>query len=128
ATTLLDVGLGAVSADLAVVLAGSGKGLVKLFQQVNEPEVGGRLEGVVVLQECEGHAGDRHPLAASSVVHLGDVLGDGVAIKKCGDGNGFLGFLVDHDGHADAAIGVAAAAQGAPVLVGAMNQIGPIRE
>ena len=120
--------LGAVSADLAVVFAGRAEGLVELLQQIGELEVLRRLEGIVVLQQRERHAGDRHPLAAGSVVHLRDVFRDGVAVEERGDGNGFLGFLVDHHGHADAAIRVAAAAQCAPVLVRPVNQVGPIGE
>ena len=40
----------------------------------------------------------------------------------------FLGFLIDHDGHADAAVRVAAAAQLSPIGIGAMRQVGPIGE
>ncbi len=87
-----------------------------------------RLEGIVVLQQCQCHAGNRHPLAARRIVHLRNVFRDGVAIQERRDRNRFLGFLVDHDGHADAAVGVAAAAQRSPVLVGPVNQVGPIRE
>ena len=88
----------------------------------------GDLNGIVVLQQRQRHAGDRHPLAARRVVHLRDVFRDGVAVEERGDRNCFLGFLVDHDGHADAAIRVAAAAQRAPILVGPVNQVGPVGE
>src|SRR5271165_5321171 len=128
ATATLDVGLGTITAHLAVVFAGSAEGLVELLQQIGEAEVCRRLERVVVLQQRKRHAGDGEPLAAGRVVHLGDVLGDGVAVEERGDGNGFLGFLIDHDGHADAAVGVAATAQRAPILVGTVNQVGPIGE
>src|SRR5271166_2505197 len=128
AAAALDVGLGTITAHLAVVLAGCAEGLVELLQQIGEAEVCRRLERVVVLEQSERHACDGEPLAAGRVVHLGDVFGDGVAVEERGDGNSFLGFLIDHDSHADAAVRVAAAAQRAPVFVRPVNQVGPVGE
>ena len=66
------------------------------------------------------------PRAASLM--LGDVLGQLVGIEERGDRNGFLGFLVDHQRHADAAVRVAAAGELAPVAVGSVDQVGPVGE
>src|SRR6185436_14227142 len=40
----------------------------------------------------------------------------------------FLGFLVDHHGHSDAAVGVASAAQLSPISRGSVNQVGEVGE
>ena len=53
------------------------------------------------------------PRAAS--LTLRDVLGELIGVQERGDRNGLLRFLVDHDGHADAAVRVAAAGQVAPI-------------
>ena len=45
----------------------------------------------------------------------GDVLGELLGLEELGDRHRFLGFLVDHDRHADAAVRVAAAGQLAPI-------------
>ncbi len=50
------------------------------------------------------------------------------ALTERGEGHRFLGFLIHHHGHADAAIRVAAAAQLAPSGLGAVDQIAPIGE
>ena len=112
---LLDVLHGAVALDAAVVLAGGVEGLVHLLQHVGDLEVGGRLERIVVAQQREAEADDREPLAAGCVVYLGQILGNLVHVEEGGDGSGFLGFLVDHQRHADAAVGVASAGELAPL-------------
>ncbi len=73
-------------------------------------------------------ADDGQELAAGGVVDLGDVLGEAVGVEERGDRNGFLGFLVDHQRHADAAVGVASAGELAPIVVGPVNEIGPVGE
>ncbi len=69
-------------------------------------------------------------LAASRIVDLGNVLGQLIALQERGHRDRFLGFLVDHDGHAGTAIRMAAAAQLAPIVVGVVDvhQVGPIGE
>ena len=125
---LLDVFHGAVALDAAVVLAGGVEGLVHLLHHVGDLEVGGRLEGIVVAQQRQPEADDREPLAAGGVVDLGQILGDLVHVEEGGDRRGFLGFLVDHQRHADAAVGMAAAAELAPLGGGPVNEVGPVRE
>ena len=125
---LLDVLHGAVALDAAVVLAGGVEGLVHLLHHVGDLEVGGRLERIVVAQQREAEADDREPLAAGRVVDLGEILGHLVHVEEGGDGRGFLGFLVDHEGHADAAVGVASAGELAPLGGRPVHEIGPVRE
>ena len=76
----------------------------------------------------KAEADHRKPLAAGGVVDLGEVLGHLVHVEEGGDGRGFLGFLVDHQRHADAAVGVASAGELAPLGGGPVNQVGPVRE
>ena len=68
---LLDVVHGAVAGDLAVVAAGGAEALVELLQQVDDLEVRGRLEGIVVAQQRKRHADDGEELAAGRVVDAG---------------------------------------------------------
>ncbi len=112
----------------AVVFAGGVEGLVHLLHHVGDFEVGGRLEGIVVAQQGEAESDDREPLAAGGVVDLGEILGHLVHVEEGGDGSGFLGFLVDHQGHADAAVGVASAGELAPLGAGSVDEVGPVRE
>ena len=125
---LLDVFHGAVALDAAVVLAGGVEGLVHLLEHVGDLEVRGRLERIVVAQQSKTEADDRKPFAAGGVVDLGEILGDLVHVEEGRDGCGFLGFLVDHHGHADAAVGMAAAGELAPLGAGSVNHVGPVRE
>ncbi len=62
------------------------------------------------------------------VVDLGNVLGQTISIQERGDGNGFLGFLVDHQRHADAAVRVASAGELTPIRVRSVHQIAEIGE
>ena len=73
-------------------------------------------------------AKNREELAASGIVDLGQILGDLPHVEEGGDGSGLLGFLVDHDGHADAAVGMASAGELAPLGGGPVHEIGPVRE
>src|SRR6185436_20347721 len=66
-TTLLDVVLTTIAADLAVVLASQTKRLIKLLEELVKRELRWRLVRVVVLQKREPHHDVRHPLAARSV-------------------------------------------------------------
>ena len=91
-------------------------------------EMRGRLEGIVIASQRKRHAENRQQLAAGGVVDVGDVPGQSIGIDERGEGNRFLGFLIHHHGHADAAIRVAAAAQLAPGGLGAVAQIAPIGE
>ena len=124
---LFDVGHGAVGGDLAVVAAGGAEALVELRQQVDDLEVGRRLGGIVVAEQRESDADDGEELAAGGVVDLGNVLGEAIGVEERGDGNGFLGFLVDHQRHADAAVGVASAGELAPVAVRVRGRDRPSR-
>ena len=110
------------------MLAGGVEGLVDLLQHVGDLEVRGRLERIVVAQQREAEADDREPLAAGGVVDLGESLATLVHVQEGGDGRGFLGFLVDHQRHADAAVGVASAGELAPVGCRSVNQVGPVGE
>ena len=127
-TALLDVGHGAVAGHLAVVAAGGAEALVKLLEQVEQAEVRGSVEGLIVPEESQRNAHHRPELAAGRVVHLGDVLGEAVGVQESGNGPGFLGLFVDHQRHADAAVGVAAAGELAPVGVRSVDEVGPVGE
>ena len=87
-----------------------------------------RLERVVVAQQRQRHAGNRQPLAARGVVDDRDVLRELIGLEERGDRRRFLGFLVDHHRHADAAVRVAAAGQLAPVAIRPVHQVGPVGE
>src|SRR6202042_1538902 len=91
-------------------------------------EGGGCGLGLVVAEKREGDADDGEPLAAGGVVDAGDVLGETVCIDERGDRYSFLGLLVDHEGHRDAAVRVAAAGELAPVAVGSVDEVGPVGE
>jgi len=128
AAALLDVFHGAVSGHLAVVAAGGAEALVELLQQVDDLEVRGSVRGVVVAQKRERDADDGEELAAGGVVDAGDVLGELHGVEERGDGNGFLGLLVDHQRHADAAVRVASAGELAPLVVRSVYEVGPVGE
>src|SRR6266481_4101846 len=128
---LLDVFNRAITGDAAVLgisLLGCAKGLVKLPQQVNQLEVLGRLERIIIARQGQGHAKHREETSTACVVHLGHVFGDAVTIQERRNGDGFFRFLIDHHSHAYAAIRVASAAELSPIRTGTMNQIGPVRE
>ena len=74
-----------------------------------------RLERVVVLHQRQRHAEHRQSAAARGVVDVTQVLGELIGVQERRDRHGLLRFLVDHDGHADAAVGVAAAGEVAPL-------------
>ena len=126
---LLDVGHRAVARDLAVVLARRAERLVELLQQVRQLEVRRRLERVVVLHAARAPCPttDRNlPRAASLTFAMS--LASCSAVEERRDRHGFLRFLVDHHGHADAAVRVAAAGQLAPVGRRAVHEVGPVAE
>ncbi len=118
----------AVGGDLAVVAVGGAEALIELLKQREDAEVRGSVLRLVVADERERRTDDREHLAARGVVHLGDVLGETVGVEERGDGNGFLGLLVDHQRHADAAVGVATAGELAPVVLRSVNEVGPVGE
>jgi len=124
----LDVFHGAVALDAAVVFAGGVEGLVHLLHHVSDFEVGGRLEGIVVAHQREAETDGGEPLAAGRVVDLGKIFGDCAHVEEGGYGSGFLGFLIDHERHADAAVGMATAGELTPLGAGSVNEIGPVRE
>ena len=66
------------------------------------------------------------PRAAS--LTLREVLGQLVGVEERGDRHRFLGFLVDHHRHADAAVRMAAAGQVAPLRARPVHEIGPVGE
>ena len=69
-----------------------------------------RFEGIVIAGQGQGHAENGKEPAPRGVIDAGDILGQLAGVDEGGEGHGFLGFFVDHDGHADAAIRMAAAA------------------
>src|SRR6185312_11326474 len=111
-----------------VVAAGSAEALIELLKQREDAEVRGSILRLVVANERERRADDSQDLAARCVVDLGDVLGETVGVEEGGDGDCFLGLLVDHQRHADAAVGVATAGELTPVVLGSVNEIGPVGE
>ena len=66
-------------------------------------------------------------LRAASLM-LRDVLGQLVGVQERRHRAIFLGLLIAHDGHADAAVGMAAAGELAPLGVRPVDQIGEIGE
>ena len=125
---LLDVVHGAVALDAAVVLAGGVEGLVHLLHHVGDLEVGRRHEWIVVAQQREAEAEDREKLAARGVVYLGQNFRNLAHVQEGRNRRSFLGFLVDHHGHADAAVRVASTAELAPLGGRPVYQIRPIGE
>ena len=77
---------------------------------------------------AESYADHGEELTAGRVVDLGYVLGQPIGVQKGGDRNGFLGFLVDHQRHADAAVRMTAAGELTPIGVGPVHQVSPIGE
>src|SRR6202034_3143498 len=88
----------------------------------------GRDERIVVAHEGKGEAEDGQELSACGIVDLGQILGYLTHVEEGGDGSAFLGFLVDHHSHADAAVGMASAGELSPLGGGSVNEIGPVRE
>ena len=125
---LLDVRHRAVAGHLAVVLAGGAERLVELLHQVGDAEVRRRLERVVVAHQRQRHPGHRQEPAARGVVDLRHVLGELIGLEERGHRHRFLGFLVDHHRHADAAVRVAAAGELAPLAVGPVDDVRPVGE
>ena len=92
----VNVGLGAVAFDGAVVLAGGAEGLIHLLDHVSDLEVGGCLEGIVVADQRQDEADRGEELAAGCVVDLGEVLGYLTDFEEGRNWRCFLGLLVDH--------------------------------
>ena len=114
--------------DLAVVAAGGAEAFIELGQQREDAEVGGSVLGLVVADERESSANHREVLTAGCVVDAGDVLRETISVEERRYRNSFLGFLIDHQRHADAAVRVAAAGELAPVVVRSVDEIGPVGE
>ena len=128
---LLDVvnrALARYAAVLCVGFLGGAKCLIELTQQIDELEVLGRLERIVITGKRQRHAEDREEPSAGSVVYLRHVLRDAIAVQECRNRDRFFGFLIDHHCHANAAVRVASAAQLSPICAGTMDQIGPVRK
>ena len=116
-----------VLADLAVVLTGRAERLVELLHQVDELEVRRCVERVVVAHQCQRHAHDREEASAAGVVDRRHILRELLGVEERRDRHGFLGLLVDHDRHADAAVRVTAAGEVAPLRVGSVDAYPPSR-
>ncbi len=125
---LMDVRAGAIGGNLAVVPPRRAERLVELLHQVRQLEVCRGLEGIVVLHQCQGHPRHREDAAARGVVHPCEIARQLVRFQEGGDRHGLLRFLVDHDGHADAAVRMTAAGQVAPLGRRAVHEIGPVGE
>ena len=87
-----------------------------------------RVERVVVAHQREGHAEHREEASASRVADRRDVLGELLGLEELGDRHRFLGFLVDHDRHADAAVRMASAGELTELFLGAVRHVGPVGE
>src|SRR6202795_1374512 len=92
----------------AAVLGGGllrqGPGLVEFLEKVVEFQTFGAFEGLVILQEGHGHHEVREILAASRVGNVRDVFGELHGVQEARNRRPFLGFFVDHQSRADAAI------------------------
>ena len=88
----------------------------------------GDCERVVVAHQRQRHADDRQLLAARGIVDPRNVFSQAFRVQERRYRHGFFGFFVDHHGHADAAIRMAAAAQLTPVRFRSMDQVREIRE
>ena len=117
-----------VALHAAVILARRAKRLVHLLHHVADLEVRRRLHRIVVAHQSEADANHRQELSASRIVDLGHVARQTVSVEEGGDGNSFLGFLVDHQRHADAAVRVASAGELAPLVVRPVNIVRPVRK
>src|SRR5579872_504306 len=89
-----------------------------------------RLIGIIVLHQAQRHAKTGEELPTTPIVDLSDVFRQLIAVKKRGDGNSLFRLLVDHHGHAGAAIRMASAGELTPVVVSVvgMHQVSPIGE
>ncbi len=88
----------------------------------------GRLERVVVADERERHAEDRQEASTAGIADRRNVLRELFGLQERRHRHGFLGFLVDHDRHADAAVRVASAGQLSEFLLGAVRHVRPVGE
>src|SRR5260370_10444422 len=125
--TLNGVFVSALRRTLPVLVAsalGEGPGLVELPEEIPELKTLGTFERLVALEESHGHHEVGEVLAASGVGDSSDVLGKLLSIKEARNGSPFLGFLVDHDGCAHAAVGVATARERTPLRCVALDHVG----
>src|SRR5882762_6618049 len=119
--------IGALRRSLAVLAGGTlgqRPGLIELLEEVPKLQAFGPLERVIVLQERHGHHEVGEALAASGVGDGGDVSGKLLRIQEARNGRPFLGFLVDHQRGADAAVRVAAAGERTPLGFVALDHVG----
>src|SRR5258708_7127104 len=117
----------ALRGSLAVLAGGTlGKrpGLVELLEEVPKLQAFGPLERVIILQERHGHHEVGEALAASGVGDGGDVRGKLLRVQEARNGSPFLGFLVDHQRGAHAAVRVAAAGERTPLGFVALDHVG----
>src|SRR6266849_1602442 len=123
--------VGAIRRRLAVFLLGilgECPSLVKLLEEVVKREALRSLESLVILEERQSHHEVGEGFAARSVGDGGNVPDELLRVEEARNRRPFLGFLVDHDRRADAAIGVAAARESAPLRIRAVDQIGETSE
>src|SRR5579859_7531255 len=119
--------VGALRGSLAVLAGGTLRqrpGLVKLLEEVPKLQTLRPLERVIVLQERHGHHEVGEALAASGVGDGGDVRGKLLRVQEARNRRPFLGFLVDHQRGAHAAVRVAAAGERTPLGFVALDHVG----
>src|SRR4029077_18296080 len=119
--------VGAIRRGLAVFLLGvlgERPSLVELLEKIVERQALGSLEGFVILEERQSHHEVGESFAARCVGDGGDVADKLLSVEETRNWRPFLSFFVDHDGGADAAIGMATARERAPLRFGAVNEVG----
>ena len=124
----LDVPLGSVRADAPIIVPSRAERLVEFLQQIDELEVGRRLERVVVLHQRQRHTYRRQEFAPAGVVDVFQILGDRLRVEERRDRDGLLRLLVDHHRHADAAVRVAPAREIAPFRARPVYEVSPVGE
>src|SRR5208283_508598 len=115
-------------AVLAGGTLGERPGLVKFLEEVVKLQAHRALKRAVVLQESHGHHKVGEAFAAGGIGDCSDIRGELLGIQESRHRGPFLGFLVDHDGRAHAAIGVATAGERTPLGFVALNHIRKARE
>src|SRR6185369_3825239 len=125
---LFDILYAAVAADLAVVLTGQAKRLVKLLEELIKRELRRRRVWVAVLQQRQTHHDVRHPFTASGVRDLLHVFHETRYVQKLRHWTHLSVFFVDHHCRADAAVRVTTARNLAPLGIRTVNEIRKVRK
>src|ERR1700687_1888714 len=104
-------------------ILGERPSLVELLEKIVEGQTLGPLEGLVILEERQSHHEIGEGLTSRRIGDGGNVADELLGVKEARNRRPFLGFFVDHDRGAHAAIGVAAARKRSPLGIRSVDEV-----